>query len=165
MTAGSTYVAISTSTLGTAQSSVTFSSISGSYTDLILVCSYSLSTGANLRIQVGNGSVDTGSNYSRTYLAGTSGPGTGKTNSETSWDAAYSASNTMSNAIMNFQNYSNTIGYKNILIRNNDPSDQTALRLGLWPNTSAINTITLFPSSSANFNSGSMFTLYGIAAA
>jgi hypothetical protein len=36
----STYEPIATTTLGTATASVTFSSISGAYTDLVLVCRY-----------------------------------------------------------------------------------------------------------------------------
>ena len=37
MAAGSTYTPIATTTLGSAQADVTFSSISGSYTDLVLI--------------------------------------------------------------------------------------------------------------------------------
>ena len=37
MAAGNTYVALATQTLGSATATVTFSSISGAYTDLVLV--------------------------------------------------------------------------------------------------------------------------------
>jgi len=66
-----TYVALATQTLGTAAASVTFSSIPSGYTDLIIVSSqFYVSSGADryATFQVGNGTVDTGSNYSWTYL-------------------------------------------------------------------------------------------------
>jgi hypothetical protein len=54
-----TYEPIATTTLSSAQSSVTFSSISGSYTDLVLVSNVSGSGGnANLRVTLNS---DTGS--------------------------------------------------------------------------------------------------------
>ena len=50
MAAGNTYVAIATNTLSSAAASVTFSSISGAYTDLVLVTNATLASGgaANL---------------------------------------------------------------------------------------------------------------------
>ena len=62
MAAGSTYTPLATSTLGSAAASVTFSSISGSYTDLVLVISCAQSAaGGGLRFQFNS---DTGGNYS-----------------------------------------------------------------------------------------------------
>jgi len=67
MAAGVTYTPIATTTLGSAQSSVTFNSFSG-YTDLVCVYStYSTVAVADIVIQF-NG--DTGSNYSATLLFG-----------------------------------------------------------------------------------------------
>jgi len=58
MPAGATYNCIATTTLGSAQSSVTFSSITGSYTDLVLVFSNVKTTFktvlANSRVQPGS---------------------------------------------------------------------------------------------------------------
>jgi hypothetical protein len=64
-----TYEPIETQTLGSAAASVTFSSITGSYTDLILVSSISTTHTAttSLVIQL-NG--DTATNYSNTRLLG-----------------------------------------------------------------------------------------------
>jgi hypothetical protein len=45
MPAGNTYEAIATQTLGSAAASVTFSSIPGTYTDLVLVVAGTLTTG------------------------------------------------------------------------------------------------------------------------
>ena len=62
-----TYEPISTQTLGTAPTTVTFSSIPQTYTDLVLVFN-SKSTTLNYPYLTVNS--DTGANYSRTYLAG-----------------------------------------------------------------------------------------------
>ena len=62
MAAGSTYTPIATTTLGSAASSVTFSSISGSYTDLILITNpSSATTDQSIYVQF---NADTGTNYS-----------------------------------------------------------------------------------------------------
>ena len=164
MAAGSTYTPIATTTLGSAQASYTFSSISGSYTDLILIAApvYSSST-TNFAVQVGNGSVDTGSNYSytRIYGDGTSAA----SDRETSY--AYAALGILGangNMIGHFQNYANTTTYKTILGRGNSSSYVSAY-VSLWRSTSAINIIKVYPANGANFNSGTSLTLYGIAAA
>ena len=61
-----TYEPIATNTLGSAASSVTFSSIPSTYTDLIVVMNYANSTGLADVFFRFNG--DTGSNYSDTIL-------------------------------------------------------------------------------------------------
>jgi hypothetical protein len=68
MPAGNTYEAIATQTLGSAAASVTFSSIPGTYTDLVLVVAGTLTTGTENIVMQFNG--DTGSNYSVTSLLG-----------------------------------------------------------------------------------------------
>ena len=52
MAAGNTYVALATNTLGSAAASVTFSSISAAYTDLVLVfAGTTVTTANNLSLQ------------------------------------------------------------------------------------------------------------------
>lgn len=163
MAAGATYEPIATTTLGSSASSVTFSSISGSYTDLILISNFSASGGGNSFIRVGNGSIDTGSNYSVTYLYGDgSSASSGRFSSQT---LIYSGDlgTPMHTNITNFQNYSNSTTYKTSLTRDNYSSSVSAW-VGLWRNTAVINTIS-FNTTSGTFNSGSTFTLYGIASA
>lgn len=164
----STYVALATQTLGTAVSSVTFSSIPQGYTDLVLVSQLTGSAANNqINIQVGNGSVDTGSNYSFTQMYGTgSATASARSTSQTSillgyTDAATTSIN--SNLIASIQNYSNTTTNKTILSRGNSPARATAAIVGLWRSTSAINIITVSTGSST-FAVGSTFTIYGIAA-
>jgi hypothetical protein len=63
MAAGNTYEAIATQTLGSAAASVTFSSIPGTYTDLVIVCT-PLRVTAGAEELVFQFNSDTGSNYS-----------------------------------------------------------------------------------------------------
>ena len=165
MPAGATYEPLATTTLSSAAASVTFSSISGSYTDLVLIAAHQNASQSGVRVQVGNGSVDTGSNYSITYLLGDGSSATsGRASNDTSFDFAFVAANSESNLIINMMNYANTTTYKTFVTRNNGAAQGVTARVGLWRSTSAINEIKLAPST-GNFNSGSTFTLYGIKAA
>ena len=163
-----TYEPIETQTLDSAAATVTFSSISGAYTDLVLVCSGKSNT-ANLdytRIRVNS---DTGSNYSRTYLGGNgSSAYSGRDTSATSYldgIAPTTASGIYAPTIFNLQNYSNTTTYKTILSKGGSANASTGAVVGLWRNTAAITSIDISNINSNSFASGSTFTLYGIKAA
>jgi len=166
MAAGSTYTPIATvSPSGT--TTVDFTSISSSYTDLVLVMSGSMAAAANMFIRVGNGSIDTGSNYSITEIDGT---GTTAYSQRQSSQAQYQVTSGLffntseqCNIIVSFQNYSNATTYKTWLSRANSAGIGVNAGVGLWRSTSAINYIRLY--GSQNFQSGSIVTLYGIAAA
>ena len=169
----STYEPLATSTLGSAQADITFTAISSAYTDLILIFTGrfdSANTSRELRIQVGNGSIDTGSNYSITRMAGYgSGLFSDRVTNGTNMTAgvipaANAPSGYIGNAIYHFQNYSNTTTNKSVLNRTNDGNDWTESMVGLWRSTSAINQIKIF-GLSANLVAGSMATIYGIKAA
>ncbi len=159
-----TYEPISIQTVGTAVASITFSSIPQTYTDLVLITNTGNGSGdKSILVQLGNGSIDTGSNYSTTYLAG---DGTddfsGRLSSQTSMIASRTSSSINSNGSIMLQNYSNTTTYKTMLSRGNNASGIIALYAGLWRSTAAINTIKLSDESANNFSSGSTFNLYGI---
>jgi len=163
-----TYTPIARQVLASATSSITFSSISSDYTDLVLVCNGAVTSGtANWVLQIGNGSVDTGSNYSETDLWGTgsaaqSARGSNQTNillnSYGYLDTVFRA-----NAISHIMNYSNTTTYKTILAKANNADNGVHAGAGLWRSTVAINTIKIATSAST-FVTGSTFTLYGIKA-
>jgi hypothetical protein len=159
MPAGNTYEAIATQTLGSAAASVTFSSIPGTYTDLVLVIQGSMATAGGNYIQV-NG--DTGNNYSLTFMYGdgTSAVSTRLTNYPTA--QSFYLNTNQSNAIINFMNYSNTTTNKTFLSRANS-NDFVSARVALWRSTAAINSITV--ASTFNYNTGTTFSLYGIKAA
>lgn len=163
MPAGSTYTPIATTTLGSNVASYTFTSISGSYTDLILVITGTTTTnGINYWLQFNS---DTGSNYSYTMILGTgSAASSGRSTSQTKWRVANNSSSTNTTpTIVQIQNYSNTTTYKTGLARFGDASYGTWANVGLWRSTSAITSITV--SSDTNLASGSIYTLYGIASA
>ena len=163
-----TYEPIATTTLGSAAASVTFSAISGSFTDLILVCNYGTSTNANEAVYVQFNS-DTGNNYSQTDLYGT-GPTSGSqriTNTgfiRIGGRVSGTASGFENISICHIQNYSNSTTNKTLLNRYGAASLSTTATVGLWRNTNAITTI-LIAGASQNLNTGSTFTLYGIKAA
>jgi len=161
MPAGNTYEAIATQTLGSAAASVTFSSIPSTYTDLVLVSNYQLTTGDNFMTIRFNS--DTGSNYSFTnfYGEGTA-PASDRTTNATAGRIGFYGSN-QSNSIVNIMNYSNTTTNKTALSRDNT-NTYVVTRVNLWRNTSAINSITIL-TSSPNLTAGSTFSLYGIASA
>lgn len=165
MAAGSTYTPIATYTLLGSASSYTFSSIPTTYTDLVLVMTATQGAGTSVYCQVGNGSVDTGSNYSYTGLYGSgSAAGSARASNQTGAYLGYLGSTTIYNAINHFMNYSNTTTYKTILNRKNQSDQYVEADVALWRSTAAINTIKIYPQS-GNFDAGSTFTLYGIAAA
>jgi hypothetical protein len=158
-----TYEPIATTTLGSAQSSVTFSAISGSYTDLVIVINGALSSGlASLSVEY-NGDTTVG-NYSYTRLQGN---GTSATSARATSDKGIGfVAQDACMTIININNYSNATTYKTTLTRTNSnySSDgRTASYVALWQNTAAITSIKL--SASVNFNSGFTFTIYGIKAA
>jgi hypothetical protein len=167
MAAGSTYTPIATNTLGSTQQTVTFSSISGSYTDLVLVCNFGTSGVTNAGMRLNS---DTGTNYSLTYLEGN---GTSATSGRATNDsrinftsASWYASTGFANIItVNFNNYSNTTTYKTMLSRNGAADRGTMASAGLWRNTAAITSIQVYVDSGITFPIGSTFTLYGIQAA
>ena len=167
MAAGATYTPIASYTTSGSQASYTFSTISGAYTDLILVANYDSATAGNQSLNMRfNG--DTATNYSYTILRGSGSAAQSARGS--SDDRIYCGSsstgttNIASNAIIQIQNYSNTTTYKTALIRDNNPDYYVFANVGLWRSTVAITSITLYQSS-YNFINGTTFALYGIAAA
>jgi len=173
MAAGSTYTPIATNTLGSAAASVTFSSISGSYTDLFVMCNGQNATQDGWEAGITfNG--DTGSNYSFTYVGGNGSTASSSRVSNAAFigSAGLASWTTVADKpgiySFNVMNYSNTTTYKTTIGRNGYGSGSFASTdavVGLWRNTNAITSITLTVRNSGSFASGSTFTLYGISAA
>jgi hypothetical protein len=158
----STYTPIATQTLGSASSTVTFSSIPATYTDLIIILNGQSTTGTPEIITRFNS--DTGSNYSRTFVLGDGSlTSSGRSTSQTYFaPASIETGNTI--IIFNIMNYSNTTTNKTAICRATLPAQIAAATVGLWQSTAAINTIAISTASST-FVAGSTFTLYGIKAA
>jgi len=166
MAAGNTYTQIASTTLGSAASSVTFSSIPSTYTDLVLVYNGKFASASG---QIGlqfNG--DTATNYSNTSLQG---DGTSATSARDSSAArmllGYTATTSIDNmTIIQVMNYSNATTYKTAMARHNTAgSANVQATVGLWRSTLAINQILLLCYNGINFTAGSTFNLYGITAA
>ena len=160
----STYTPIATQTLGSAASDITFSSISASYTDLILIVSGTVSTSFdNIALRF-NG--DSGSNYSWTYLLGNgSSAASGRASNVTNALSGGFGNSQIGNVIFQINNYSNTTTNKTVISRSNKTDDAAGAWVSLWRNTAAINSIILRASGGANLSSGLTATLYGVKSA
>jgi hypothetical protein len=151
-----TYEPLATNTLSTSAATVTFSSISGSYTDLILVINGTL-TGSAIKYINFNGVTTT---YSTTVLYGAGGTASSARYSEPYLDVANSATNPFVN-IAQIMDYSNSTTFKTYLARQGAPAASTEAIVGLWRSTSAITSLSVNTTSNA-FATGTTFTLYGI---
>lgn len=166
-----TYALIETVTLGSTAASVTFSSIPQTYTDLIVVANIGIAVSDDYpALRVGNGSVDTGSNYSLTGVSGNGSSATsGRDSNRVAWYTSFCNTSNPGNynLIFNLQDYANTTTFKSGLIRTNFASAHTSALVVLWRSTSAINTLqfSLFDGTGGRaYNTGSTFRLYGIQA-
>jgi len=157
-----TYDPIATQTLVSAASSVTFSSIPSTYTDLVLIVN-SARTASNDSVSLEfNG--DTGSNYSRLLMYGTgSSAATFRESNATLIEIGVQDTSNCTN-IFNVINYANTTSNKSVVARANATGVRVSYGIGVWRNTSAITSIKLATGGST-FIAGSVFTLYGIKAA
>jgi hypothetical protein len=161
----STYTPLANTTLATNAASVTFSSISQDYRDLVLVVNGNSTNDISIRFQV-NG--DTGANY---YLIAMQGDGSSTAsgssgangNVPSTWLTAISSASKLA-WIVNFMDYSATDKHKSGLSRANYPTNMTEAKAFRWANTSAITTIRLFSEYGGNLASGTTLALYGIAA-
>jgi hypothetical protein len=166
MSKTATYALIESRTLTSTATSVTFSSIPGTYTDLILVTSAKNNTGAQYRLQLRfNG--DTTTNYSVTKLTGNGSTAT----SSRAANATYAAiligtigSTNFDNAITHIMDYANTTTYKTVLSRGNEAAAEVNAEAGLWRSTVAITSLALDLETGIDFSIGSNFKLYGIQA-
>ena len=167
-----TYQPIATATVsGSTTNKITFSSIPGTYTDLVLISlarSAIAQTNDFLFMQP-NG--DTASNKSFTRFIG---DGSSVVTARTSNDAylqwgqvtgSLTASGIFAVSIGHIMNYANTTTNKSIIARA-DLGTQSAMAFaGLWSSTSAITSLDIYAGGLNNYVAGSTFSLYGIKAA
>ena len=164
-----TYEPIATTTLGSDTATVTFSSIPGTYTDLVLIIGGNLAVSTNSETIKFQANSDTNNNYSDTYIYGACGSATSGRNSNTNAASCgrMGGTNYGGTVIAHFQNYSNTTTYKTVVGRGSETNVVWA-SVGLWRSTSAITSLTVFPElygSGTKFKSATVLTLYGIKAA
>lgn len=159
--------------LGSAQATVTFSSISGSYTQLMLTVMGRSSTSADNDGALIQFNGDTGNDYDYQDLVALNGSSSSSGSSSQSSIAAISLtaasapSGTVGSFTVMIPSYSGTTFYKTgSSFGGTTTSAITANYIQSfwfdWHSTSAITSIKLFLSSGANFTAGSAFTLYGV---
>ena len=147
-----------TTTSVNSTSSVTFSSISGLYTDIVFVFDGAAAAGAEFGIRFNS---DTGNNYSSIWFAGGINPTQSSRYAANSYATFnYVRSSNPATVVAHIQNYSNTTTYKTVISRTAEP-DNSWLCASSWKNTSAITSITLL--SGSNFSNATV-SLYGIKA-
>ncbi len=165
-----TYEPIASQTLSSSASTVTISSIPGTYTDLVLVLRlFPVNTNVvSVAFRINS---DTGSNYSETNIYGTgSAVGSERFSSGTSgrFGRAIDFRGTAYTAVTHFMSYANTNVYKTILTASANADSPSApgveRSVDLWRSTAAITSIDLLAGSNS-FASGSTISLYGIKAA
>ena len=169
MAAGATYEPIATASGTGSSATVTFTSISGSYTDLIIIGSIRSTSGSSImRYQYNSATT----NYSATTLYGTgSAAGSFRTTGESgiygiggSGTYVASAANTFTSFTLNVFNYANSTTYKTSLLRTGGSANPEA-NVGLWRATPTPITSISLVLDAGNFTSDTNFTLYGIKAA
>ena len=160
-----TYEPIATTTLGSAASSITFSSISSAYTDLRLVLTALNSTSAIPYVQFNS---DTAANYSSTNIAGDGA--TAGSNRATGASYLHLALSGSTNTTyptfytMDIFSYAGST-FKTALTTSSldfNGSGYVERIVGLWRSTSPITSITIDVSGAGTYNTGTTATLYGI---
>jgi hypothetical protein len=159
-----TYEPIQSVTATGSSTVISFTSIPQTYTDLVVIFTGFATTG-NFYVRVNS---DSSAIYSQTDIRGDgSNAGASRETAQSNvyiGDYIANPISTISNAVMNFNNYSNTTTFKSFLFRGNNAAKFTGLTVGLWRSTAAITGISVH-SSGANLDSTSVATLYGIKAA
>lgn len=161
-----TYEPIATATVSSTGSTVTFSSIPQTYTDLILISSARRGTdgsgGDGVKTRINS---DSGTNYSWTGMSyNVGGTGSGRSSNQTIFIAGSCEDGSYATSICHLMDYSNTTTFKTMITRTSSIGTQGVGEIiNLWRSTSAITS--LFLDAASGFYTGSTFTLYGIKAA
>jgi hypothetical protein len=159
-----TYTPLANVTLGSAASSVTFSSISATYRDLICVVVAAGSTTLQGRIRL-NG--DTGNNYNYQRMSGSGSAATAAAAaSQSSGFLSAIAQATTTGALqmdINIMDYSATDKHTTIISRADQAANGTEAFLNRWANTAAVTSVEIL-TSTGNWAAGSTFALYGVIA-
>ena len=158
-----TYTPIATSTLGSTATDYTFTSIPSTYTDLVLVVAGQAASTGSSSLRVGNGSLDTGSNYSYTLLKGNGSTATSSRASSITLGYVGEIYNSQTVTIVNIMNYSNTTTNKTFFSRSNNAGNATSAWVALWRSTAAIDRVQFL--SGDTMQVGTVLTLYGILSA
>ena len=160
------YESISTVTVGAGGvSSISFSSIPSTYKHLQIRAIANASVQSRLRMQFNS---DTGNNYAVHYLqgSGSAASAVGAANYNQFGLALTNAdANIFTASVVDILDYANTSKYKTGRILSGydkNGSGEMDFQSGVWMNTAAVSTITMYFDSSATTTQYSHFALYGI---
>jgi hypothetical protein len=160
------YESIATTTLGSAQSSITFSSFSG-YTHL-QVRSLARQTLSSVSYMFFRFNSDSGSNYSYHTVYGDGASAAVDTGTSQTLGVAGlqgGTANIFAGSVLDILDYSNTNKFKTTRVLDgvdvNGAGGYVELTSSCWRSTSAITSIEIFLSG-ASFATGSTFSIYGI---
>ena len=159
-----TYDLIASNVLTSSTTEVTFSSISGGYRDIVIVCDGIPTSGSALPLAIRfNG--DTGTNYPWVRMGGDG-------------STTYSFASTTQNRIYAYgpnlgtdqrtgflaqvMDYSATDKHKSVLVRTNAAQSDVTAYAGRWANTAAITSITVTGVNTNAMGAGTSIYLYGI---
>lgn len=155
-------------TLAGTATSITFSSISGSYRDLYLVLTIAgLGSGGVPLIKVNNDA--TASNYNGTILRanGTTVNGV----NINAYNAGVTTSLYVSNSGSNntfydvwLTDYATTDKHKTLMIRANGADSGVEMNISKWNSTTAVTSLVIYFASSLTFGIGTTAALYGVSA-
>jgi len=163
------YESIATTTLSTATSTITFTSIPATYKHLQIRGIARNSVAAD-DIRLGFNS-DTASNYNYHVIRGNGTAASASGGSSTYIELGiivYSGqtANAFASFVVDVTDYSNTSKFKTLRVLNgadvNGSDGQVTYSSGLWRSTSAVSSITLSVGGGGNYTQYSSFALYGI---
>jgi hypothetical protein len=156
----STYEPIATTTLASTSTSITFSSIPATFTDLRLVLVGNNAAGSNTtRLRFNS---DTGTNYSRTYLEGDGSSAASSSNTNGTSILVGSNRTTIGMQTVDVFSYTGST-FKTVLCTTSNDTNGAGIvnrNVGLWRSTSAITSVEF--SLADPFSIGTTATLYGI---
>lgn len=154
-----THVLLNQITLASASSSVTFSSISQSYCDLVLVFQGTSSTDDQLSMRFNS---DSGNNYNWVQIGADPGSGlfTGAPANQNRVRIGLSSTSQGSH-ITQIMDYSTADKHKATLSRSNKAASDVRTITGRWANTAAITSIDVIQDG-GNIAAGTTISLYGV---
>jgi hypothetical protein len=163
---GNALTLISTQILASATSSITFSSIPGTYKHLQLrIAVNSTATGADIELQCNS---DTASNYSMHWILGAGSSVTSGAVASFSAMVAFGqntglATTATTAAIIDILDYTSTSKYKTMRsLAGATVSNEVGLYSGFWRSTAAITSLTV-KTGASTYVANSRFSLYGVA--
>lgn len=159
-----TYTFLSSTTLNSPATNVTFSSIPQIYTDLIVITNGKMNVAGtqNIYYRFNPGS---GGTYSDWFFYANGSSVLSGSHTNGTYGLVGDFSDTQSLHIGQIMGYSNTNMMKTVLARYGNVSDAIIVVNLLWQSNTAISTLEVSLGGSTNFASGTVVSLYGIQAA